>query len=116
MENNNAYRNWNAMSDGALALHIGTFVRTKRIEQNKTQAQLAHEAGISRSTLVLLEKGQAASLSALLQVLRMLNQLAVLSAFDITPLVSPLQLAKEEMSKRRRVRNRPASQRPKSDW
>lgn len=116
METNPTYRNWNALSDGALAEFIGHFVRTKRMEQNKTQAQLAHDAGISRSTLVLLEKGQAASLTALLQVLRMLNQLHVLAAFEIAPVVSPLQLAKEEMSKRQRVRKRPSALPPKSDW
>lgn len=116
MENNAKYKNWNAMSDQALAAFIGQFIRNKRIEQNITQAQLAKDAGISRSTLVLLEKGEAASLSSLLQVLRMLNQLHVLAAFEITPVISPLLMAKEEMKKRQRVRTKPSSQQPKSDW
>ncbi len=104
------------MSDKALAAFIGQFIRSKRMEQNITQAQLAKDAGISRSTLVLLEKGETASLSTLLQVLRILNQLHVLSAFEITPVVSPLLLAKEEMKKRQRVRTKPSSQPPKTDW
>ena len=116
MESNAKYKNWNAMSDQALAAFIGQFIRSKRIEQNITQAQLAKDAGISRSTLVLLEKGETASLSSLLQVLRMLNQLHVLAAFEITPVISPLLMAKEEMKKRQRVRKNPSSQQPKSDW
>lgn len=116
MESNAKYKNWNAMSDQALAAFIGQFIRSKRIEQNITQAQLAKDAGISRSTLVLLEKGESASLGSLLQVLRMLNQLHVLAAFEMTPVISPLLMAKEEMKKRQRVRPKPSSQQPKSDW
>ena len=116
MESNSIYKNWNAMSDQALAAFIGQFIRSKRMEQNITQAQLAKDAGMSRSTLVLLEKGETASLSSLLQVLRMLNQLHVLAAFEITPVISPLLMAKEEMKKRQRVRKNPSSQQPKSDW
>ena len=104
------------MSDTALAAFIGQFIRSKRMEQNITQAQLAKDAGISRSTLVLLEKGETASLNTLLQVLRILNQLHVLSAFEITPVISPLLLAKEEMKKRQRVRTKPSSQPPKTEW
>jgi transcriptional regulator with XRE-family HTH domain len=116
MESIARYKNWNAVSDTALAAFIGQFIRSKRMEQNITQAQLAKDAGISRSTLVLLEKGETASLNTLLQVLRILNQLHVLSAFEITPVVSPLLLAKEEMKKRQRVRTKPSSQPPKTDW
>jgi transcriptional regulator with XRE-family HTH domain len=116
MESNAKHKNWNAMSDQALAAFIGQFIRSKRIEQNITQAQLAKDAGISRSTLVLLEKGETASLGSLLQVLRMLNQLHVLAAFEIIPVISPLLMAKEEMKKRQRVRTNPSSQQPKSDW
>jgi transcriptional regulator with XRE-family HTH domain len=116
MESNARYKNWNAMSDQALAEFIGQFIRGKRMEQNITQAQLAKDAGISRSTLVLLEKGETASLGTLLQVLRMLNQLHVLAAFEITPVISPMLLAKEEMKKRQRVRIKTSSQQPKTDW
>ena len=65
-----SYNNWNSMSDTALAEHIGRFVKEKRMELNTTQDALAHAAGISRSTLGLLEKAETVTLSALLQVLR----------------------------------------------
>lgn len=46
------------MSDKAIAEYIGTFVKHQRLEQNKTQDELASAAGISRSTLSLLERGE----------------------------------------------------------
>ena len=98
-----SYINWYAMTDKALAQHIGHFVKQKRIEQNKTQAFLSHAAGISRSTLSLLEKGQTVSLSSLLQVLRVLEQLHVLEVFNIQTVVSPLLLAELEAKKRKRA-------------
>lgn len=91
------------MSDKALAAHIGRFVKEKRIELNKTQDALAHAAGISRSTLSLLERGEAVTLATLLQVLRVLDQLHILNVFSVQPTTSPIQLAKIELKKRKRA-------------
>ena len=104
------------MSDKALAAHIGRFVKEKRMEMNKTQDVLAHAAGISRSTLSLLEKGEAVTLATLLQVLRVLDQLHVLDVFSVQPIVSPIQLAKMEMKKRKRARGNHSSSSAKSSW
>ncbi len=82
------------MSDKALTEHIGRFVKEKRLEQNKTQQALAHAAGISRSTLSLLEKGETVTLQTLIQVLRTLDQLYVLDVFSVQTLMSPMLLAK----------------------
>lgn len=95
---------WNSLSDKALAEHIGRFIKEKRMEQNKTQATLAKAAGISRSTLSLLEKGETVTIATLLQVMRVLDLLSLLDAFNITPTISPIQLAKMELKKRKRVR------------
>ncbi len=112
-----SYINWNSMSDKALTEHIGKFIREKRMEQNKTQDMLAHAAGISRSTLSLLEKGEIVTLSTLLQVLRVLDQLQVLDAFTIQqPTISPIQLAKMELGKRRRASGNESSSAKKSTW
>jgi transcriptional regulator with XRE-family HTH domain len=98
-----SYKNWNSMSDKALAEHIGSFVKEKRMELNKTQNVLAHAAGISRSTLSLLERGETVTVATLLQVLRVLDQLNVLGAFTVQQTVSPLQLAKIALKKRKRA-------------
>ncbi|ASB49615.1 helix-turn-helix domain-containing protein [Alkalitalea saponilacus] len=95
---------WNSMSDKALADHIGSFVRHHRMEMNKTQDELATAAGISRSTLSLLERGETVTVTTLLQVLRVLDQLQVLSAFEVRETLSPLALAKLQKEKRQRAR------------
>ena len=94
---------WYAMSDERILKQIGEFVKHHRIEQNRTQATLANDAGISRSTLSLLEKGETVTLASLIRVLRILDQLQVLNSFVIIRRQSPLLLAKEEMTKRQRA-------------
>lgn len=104
--NDNSYINWQSMSDVALAHTIGAFVKHQRTQQNKTQSELAKLAGMSRSTLSLLERGEPVTLMSLLQVLRVLNQLHVLETFLVKPQVSPIQLAEEQKKVRYRVRKK----------
>ncbi|MEN6618128.1 MAG: helix-turn-helix transcriptional regulator [Rikenellaceae bacterium] len=98
-----SYSNWDSMSDKALAEHIGVFVKHHRMEQNKTQDVLANAAGISRSTLSLLERGETVTLATLIQVLRVLDQLYVMDAFSVQQTISPLALAKMEKNRRKRA-------------
>lgn len=112
-----AFNLWHSMSDQALTAHIGAFVKHHRLEQNKTQDALSHEAGISRSTLSLLERGKTVTLDTLIQVLRVLDKLHVMEAFDVQQPISPLALAKAEQAKRKRARNTKTEEDPKkSDW
>lgn len=110
--------NWQAMTDKAIAEHIGSFIRHQRLEHNKTQHELATAAGISRSTLSLLERGETVTLPTLIQVLRVLDQLPVLSAFEVSETLSPLELAKLQKEKRQRVRasNQKIDPQPSVDW
>ena len=101
--NDKSFTNWNTMSDNALALHIGAFIKHHRMESNKTQDALARDAGISRSTLSLLERGETVTLATLIQVLRVLDQLNVMEAFTVKQTISPLALAKIEKKKRKRA-------------
>lgn len=112
----NSYNNWIAMSDKVLMKHIGNFVKHHRLEQNKTQDTLATEAGISRSTLSLLERGESVTLPTLIQVLRMLDQLQVMDAFRIEKQISPILLARMEQKKRKRVREKKKDNQPESNW
>lgn len=101
-----SYKNWDSMSDKVLAEHIGAFIKHHRMEQNKTQDVLANAAGISRSTLSLLERGEAVTLATLIQVLRVLDQLHVMEIFTIQQIISPMALAKMEQNKRKRARGK----------
>jgi len=99
-----SYTNWDSMSDKALAEHIGVFINHHRLDQNKTQEVLANAAGISRSTLSLLERGETVTLATLIQTLRALDQLHVMEVFSAKQTISPLALAKIEKEKRQRAR------------
>ena len=104
------------MSDQALTAYIGSFVKYHRLEQNKTQDMLAHAAGISRSTLSLLERGETVTLATLIQVLRMLDQLQVMEAFTVEQEVSPLALVKMQKDKKQRASGRQEDNTSKNTW
>lgn len=109
---------WASMSDKALTEYIGAFVRHHRMEQNRTQDELAKAAGISRSTLSLLERGETVTVATLIQVLRVLDQLPVLGVFEVRETVSPLELARLQKEKRQRARSKTAANGDgnKTDW
>ena len=111
-----AYNNWVAMSDKALSGQIGAFVRHHRIGQNKTQDSVAHAAGISRSTLSLLEKGETVTVPTLIQVLRVLNQLQVMDVFKVQETISPLALVKMQQQKRERASGKGKEKNKKANW
>jgi len=94
----------NGLSDKAINSLLGGFIRQSRIRQNKTQEQLAGEAGIVRSTLSLFEKGENSSLMVFIRLLRALNLLHLLDEFRIREQLSPLQLAKLQHKKRKRAK------------
>jgi len=104
------------MSDQSLAVHVGSYIKYHRLEQNKTQDALSHAAGISRSTLSLLERGEPVTLATLIQVLRVLDQLQVMEAFEVHERISPLALAKAEKEKRKRARNSKTADPGKPNW
>lgn len=103
--NEKSYNYWYSSTDQAVSAHIGAFIKHHRLAQNKTQDELATAAGMSRSTLSLLERGETVTLATLIQVLRVLELLHVLEVFTITQRVSPLALAKAERKQRKRARN-----------
>lgn len=111
-----SYTNWASMSDKALVKHIGVFIKHHRMEHDKTQAILATEAGISRSTLSLLERGETVTLATLIQVLRVLDQLQVVGAYDVQESISPLTLAKLQKEKRKRIRGKKEEKGNDTNW
>lgn len=108
---------WYSMSDKGVLNLIGQFIQETRLQQNKTQQQVADSAGMNRSTVGQIEKGNGGTLLSLLQILRVLEQLPVLQSFEIEQKISPLALAKLEQQKRQRARNNDTSTNsPKVNW
>lgn len=109
---------WHAMSDPAVLELLGKYLQQTRLQQNKTQQQVALAAGINRSTVVQIENGGGGTMVSFVQILRALEQLQILEHFEVKPTISPLQLAKLEQNKRQRASSKKDSQKkkPKSDW
>jgi len=96
---------WSSMTDKAMMETIGIFVQHHRLNQNKTQSVVAKDAGISRSTLSLLERGEKISLASLIQVLRILDLLHIMNVFKVKDEISPIEYAKLKKTRRKRSRN-----------
>jgi transcriptional regulator with XRE-family HTH domain len=90
-------------TDQSLLKTIGTFVRHHRLKQNKSQSKVAQEAGISRSTLSLMERGEKTVVSNLLKVLRVLDKLALLEVFKVQEEISPVDYLKMRKKERQRA-------------
>lgn len=112
----NTGKNWRAMTDAAIIREIGAYVKHQRLQQNKTQATIAHQAGLNRWTISQLENGEAISLQSLIQILRALDLMHIFEVFKIEKQLSPLQLAKLEHQQRERARNKKTNRNTEDKW
>jgi transcriptional regulator with XRE-family HTH domain len=99
---------WVQMSDVAIVRQIGNYIKQVRLQQRKTQAQLANISGLNRWTISQIENGDSITLTSLIRVLRALDSLYVLNSFEVADEISPLEYAKLKKNKKERVRNKPA--------
>ena len=107
--------NWIQMSDVAIVQQLGGYIRHIRMQQNKTQAQLAEMAGLNRWTISQIENGESVTITSLIQILRALDSLHVLRAFEVSDEISPLEYAKLKKKQRKRVRNKTSDRSDKDD-
>ncbi len=91
------------MSDKAILREIGQRLKKKRLRQNLTQKLLADRAGVNRTTISEMERGNPFEVLTLVQVLRALRSLESMDAFLPDPGISPLQLAKMRGRERQRA-------------
>jgi transcriptional regulator with XRE-family HTH domain len=101
-----SYKKWNAMTDKTLMETIGSFVQHHRLHQNRSQSEVAEAAGISRSTLSLLERGEKIMLGSLIQILRVLDLLHIMEVFKTSQEISPIEYARLQKKKRKRARSK----------
>lgn len=94
---------------------IGRFVQQHRLNQNRSQEDVATAAGISRSTLSLLERGEVVRLDTFIQVLRVLDLLHVLSVFEVEEQISPVAYAKMKKDQRQRASGNQVNE-PPLEW
>ncbi len=93
----------NELTDEAVLSELAARIKRHRLQRNITQADLAHEAGISTPTMQRLEAGATVQLISLLRVLRALQMLDRLDALVPRPLASPMELLERAGQQRQRA-------------
>jgi transcriptional regulator with XRE-family HTH domain len=95
-----SYKKSLSYSDKNLVSQFGKFILHHRIKQNKSQDEVAEAAGISRSTLSLMERnGQ----NTFVRILRVLDLLYVMDTFEVIEEISPLAYAKMKKKSRKKA-------------
>jgi transcriptional regulator with XRE-family HTH domain len=94
------------ITDNAALSILGQSIAQHRLEQNRTQAELAREAGVSKRTIERLEGGESIHTINLVRVLRVLGLLANLNELVPTPVPSPLEALRTKEKRRKRASGR----------
>ena len=113
--NEKTYSDWGEMSDKSLMKTIGNFIQSHRLNQNRSQEQVATAAGISRSTLSLLERGEKVRIDSLIQVLRVLDLLYIMDVFKVDEQISPIEYARLKKKQRKQASPRKDKKADKED-
>jgi transcriptional regulator with XRE-family HTH domain len=102
----------NLTSDRMVLDELGRRLARSRLDRDITQAQLAAEAGISKTTLERIERGDDVRLNSFLRTLRALGQLDELNRLVPEPLPSPIERVELHGRQRRRAggRRKPSSE------
>ncbi len=67
--------NWILLKDEKVVEQLGKELRRMRLSKNLSQADVAKNAGLDRTTVVKLEAGRAATLLTVVQILRAMDRL-----------------------------------------
>ena len=94
---------WVQMTDLTIVEQIGRFIKHTRLTKNKTQKQLAIDAGLNRWTISQIENGESVTLTSFIKLLRTLDVLYVLDHFEVIENISPLIYAKLKKEQRKRA-------------
>ena len=92
---------------------LGARLARERLGRNWTQADLAHEAGVSLSTVRRLESGGSSQLANLVRILRALDLLANLDALVPEPTRRPLDELERQGKERQRASKKRSTPAPK---
>lgn len=94
---------YTVMSDKAILEELGSRLRRQRLNQDITQVELAEKAGVGRTLIKKMERGEDFMVDGLVRVMRSLNLLDQLDNFLPDPGVSPIQLARLHGRERQRA-------------
>ena len=104
------------LTDHLLLEQLGERLSAHRLNRNMTQAALAREAGVSKSTVERLESGQSSQLSSLLRILRVLELLPGLEQLVPPVPPSPVEQWRHRRPRRQRASRKPPPRTPSDGW
>lgn len=93
----------NTLTDEAILQEMGQRIGRYRLNQDKPQAALAQEAGVSLRTLARFEAGESVQASSLIRILRALQLLDNLESLVPAPVSSPIQQYRLQGKQRQRA-------------
>lgn len=103
-------------SDSAILKEIGNRIAQYRLNQDKTQAALAQEAGVSNRTMTRVENGNSVQASSLIRILRALKLVENLDGIIPEPVVSPVQQLKMQGKQRKRASSKFVNPNKEGTW
>lgn len=106
----------NNLSDEAVLKEIGHRITQYRLNQDKTQAALAQEAGVSNRTMARVEHGDSVQASSLIRILRALQLLENLDTLIPELTVSPVQQLKMQGKRRQRASSKSSKSKKAAPW
>ncbi len=96
-------KNWYGMSDNAIIDSLCKSFKQMRLNKNISQEELSKISGVNRVTISRMETGQAINLMTMIQLLRALEQLQLLSEFNVIPEVSPIMVMEAQEKYRKKA-------------
>jgi len=106
----------NDLSDDAVLKGIGHRIAQYRLNQDKTQAALAQEAGVSNRTMARVEQGDSVQASSIIRILRALQLLENLDTLIPEPALSPVQQLKMQGRRRQRASSKSVDSKKGEPW
>lgn len=91
------------MTDEAILEELGRRLARRRIDLQLTQADLAHEAGVSKRTVERIEAGASAQMSSIIRICRVLDLMPGLDQFVPPTGPRPMDLVKLKGKTRQRA-------------
>jgi len=86
--------NFTEMSDSSVLIDLGDRMKRERLNQNRTQIEVAQSSGVGLNVVKRLEDGKGCTLSNLIRILRALGKLNHLDSFLPEPGISPIELVR----------------------
>ncbi len=104
------------MTDDAVLEELGRRLSRRRIDMQLTQADLAHEAGVSKRTVERIEAGGSSQTSNLIRVCRVLDLVPGLEQWLPEAGPSPMEMIKIKGKVRKRASSSRKKRTPDKSW